>query len=269
MLTYPNISPIAFKVGPLAVRWYGIAYLISILIAWFLTRRRIARQPGYGFTAEHIDDLIFYAALGLILGGRIGYVLFYNLPSYLHDFTGVFRVWEGGMSFHGGLLGCLAGVAILMRRLGKRFFDALDLLAPVVPIGLFFGRLGNFANGELWGAPTALPWGMVFPDPSAGGVPRHPSQLYEAFLEGMVLFAALWFFARRPRPRMAVSGMFLLLYGIFRFAVEFVRVPDAQLGYLAWNWLTMGQALSLPMIVVGLLLIALAYRPSARSLAPR
>lgn len=257
MLPYPNIDPIAISLGPVKIHWYGLMYVIGIGAVWFLTRQR-TRQPGFPWTAAQIEDLIFYAALGLVVGGRVGYALFYNLPAFLGDPLMLFRVWEGGMAFHGGLLGGMAGIAWFARRTGTHFFDVTDFIAPYVPIGLFTGRIGNFINAELWGAPTSLPWGMVFP--GAGPEPRHPSQLYEAFLEGLVLFVALRWFSRLTPPRMAVSGMFLLLYGLFRFAVEFVRMPDVQLGYLAFDWLTMGQILSLPMIVLGGLMLAWAYR---------
>jgi phosphatidylglycerol:prolipoprotein diacylglycerol transferase len=257
MLPYPNIDPVAVSLGPLKIHWYGLMYVIGIGTVWVLARKK-TQQPGFPWTAAQVEDLIFYAALGLVIGGRLGYILFYNLPVFLHDPLMIFRVWEGGMAFHGGMLGAFAGMWLFARRNGSSFFEVSDFIAPYVPIGLFAGRLGNFINGELWGKPTDLPWGMVFP--GAGPEPRHPSQLYEAFLEGIVLFLALRWFSRQSPPRMAVSGMFLLLYGIFRFAVEFVRLPDVQIGYLAFGWLTMGQVLTLPMILFGLLLIGLAYR---------
>jgi len=194
----------------------------------------------------------------VILGGRIGYTLFYNLPGFLADPVVLFKVWEGGMSFHGGLIGVLIGLGLFGRKYGKAFFEISDFAAPLVPIGLGAGRIGNFINGELWGKVSDLPWAMVFPH--AGPLPRHPSQLYEALLEGVALFTILWLFSARPRPRMAVSGLFLLCYGLFRFAVEFVREPDLQLGYLAFDWLTMGQILSTPMILVGLGMLGWAYR---------
>jgi phosphatidylglycerol---prolipoprotein diacylglyceryl transferase len=259
MLTYPDINPIAFRVGPLAVRWYGIAYIVGICGGWWLMRLR-ARRPGSGWTTEQVADLTFYSALGAVLGGRIGYVLFYNLPYYAHHPLAVFEVWHGGMSFHGGLLGALTAVWIYGRQIDKRFFVITDFVAPVVPVGLFFGRIANFINGELWGAPTSLPWGMIFPSPRAGGVPRHPSELYEALLEGVVLFTILWLYSRKPRPVMSVSALFLFFYGCFRFLVEFVRVPDPQLGYLAFGWVTMGQVLSAPMIVAGIVLFWLSHR---------
>ncbi|MDD3608789.1 MAG: prolipoprotein diacylglyceryl transferase [Halothiobacillaceae bacterium] len=256
MLVYPDIDPVVLSLGPLKVHWYGLMYLVGFVGGWWLGRLRAAR-PGSGWTAAEIDDLIFYAALGVVLGGRIGYVLFYHLPSFLADPLMLLRVWEGGMSFHGGLLGVLIATALFARKTGRAFFTVTDFIAPLVPVGLFAGRIGNFINGELWGAPTSLPWGMVFPHVDA--LPRHPSMLYEAALEGVVLFLLLWWFSARPRPRMAVSGLFLLAYGSFRFLVENVRMPDAHIGYLWADWLTMGMLLSLPMIAFGVLLLGLAW----------
>ncbi|QBQ56444.1 prolipoprotein diacylglyceryl transferase [Nitrosococcus wardiae] len=258
MISYPNFDPVAFSLGPLKVHWYGIMYLIGFLGAWGLGRLR-AKRPTSGWRPEQVDDLIFYGALGVILGGRLGYALFYDFDNVLADPLRIFKIWQGGMSFHGGLLGVLVAMAIYARKVGKRFFQVTDFVAPLVPIGLGAGRIGNFINGELWGKVTDVPWGMVFPDPRAGDLPRHPSQLYEAALEGVALFLILWFFSSRPRPTMAVSGLFLLCYGLFRFIVEFVRVPDAHLGYLAFGWLTMGQVLSLPMILIGVILLGWAY----------
>jgi len=259
MIPYPDIDPVAIQIGPLAVRWYGISYLVGIAWAWWLLDRRAGR-PGSAWRREEVADLVFYAAVGGVLGGRLGYALFYNLPAYLESPLALLRVWEGGMSFHGGLLGALAAMALLARRLQRPFFAVTDQLAPAVPVALLCGRLGNFVNGELWGAPTDLPWAMVFPDPRAGGVARHPSQLYEAALEGAVLFAVLWWVSARPQPTRLVSGLFLVLYAAFRFLVEFVREPDAHLGYLAFGWLTMGQLLCVPMAILGAWLIASARR---------
>jgi len=257
MLTYPNINPIAFELGPLKVHWYGIMYLIGFGAAWWLGRRR-AQRPDSGWSEQQIGDLIFYGALGAVLGGRIGYVLFYDLPAYIAEPLRIFKVWEGGMSFHGGLIGVLVAMLLYSRHIKKGFFEVTDFLAPLVPIGLGAGRIGNFINGELWGKVSDAPWAMVFP--TGGPLPRHPSQLYEAFLEGLVLFTILWFFSDKPRPRMAVSGLFLLCYGMFRFIAEFVRVPDAQLGYLAFGWVTMGQVLSAPLMIAGAALLWWAYR---------
>jgi len=258
MLVHPDFDPVAFSLGPLHVRWYGLMYLIAFLVGWALGRYRV-KQPGSGWTAEQMDDLVFYIALGVILGGRIGYILFYSFSNFLHDPLVLFRIWEGGMSFHGGFLGVLLAMGLFARKYHKGFWPTIDFIAPLIPPGLFFGRIGNFINGELWGRVTDMPWGMVFPQ-AGDGLPRHPSQLYQAALEGVALFLIVWLFSAKPRPTMAVSGVFALSYGAFRFLVEFFRQPDAQVGYLAFNWLTMGQVLSLPMVLVGIILLALAYR---------
>lgn len=257
MLRYPHIDPVAVSLGPLKIHWYGLMYVIGIAAAWWLARRRAAR-PDFPWTVQQVEDLIFSAALGLVLGGRIGYMLFYNFGGFLADPLMIVRVWEGGMSFHGGLLGVLLALAFYGHRQGIRFLALGDFVAPYVPIGLGAGRIGNFINGELWGRITDVPWGMVFP--GAGPYPRHPSQLYEAVLEGLVLFLILHVYSRKSRPPGAVGGLFLLLYGAFRFAVEFVREPDIQIGFVALNWLTMGQILSLPMILVGAALMLRAVR---------
>ncbi|MGH6635126.1 MAG: prolipoprotein diacylglyceryl transferase [Gammaproteobacteria bacterium] len=262
MIAYPDIDPIAFQIGPLAIRWYGLAYVAGIGLVWGLLRGR-AKRSASGWSVEQVDDLLFYVALGVVLGGRLGHVLFYDLPYYVQKPLEVFKVWHGGMSFHGGLLGLFVGTWLFARKWGKRFWVAADFLSSAGPISLFLGRMANFVNGELWGTATKLPWGMVFPDPRAGGIPRHPSQLYEAFLEGIVLFVALWIYSRRPRPAGSVTGWFLLGYGVFRFAVEFVREPDQPLGYLAFGWLTMGQALSFPMILAGACLLVWSQRKKA------
>ena len=277
-----DIDPIAFSLGPLQVHWYGIMYLLAFGIAWWLGQRRRAagRLP---VTADQFSDLAFYVMLGVILGGRIGYMLFYDTAQLVSNPLSLVRVWEGGMSFHGGLLGVLVAGWIWTRRHGVHFFDAVDFVAPLVPIGLGLGRLGNFIGGELWGRHTDAPWGMIFPRAldALGKAPdelrsmylagqlsaeaRHPSQLYEFALEGVVMFAVLWGYSRKPRPRYAVAGLFALLYGCFRFAVEFVREPDAQLGYLAFGWLTMGQVLSLPLVAIGLFLLWLSRREGLRA----
>ena len=259
MLHYPHINPIALNLGIVKIRWYGVSYVVAIFIGWWLLRFRAAKGRG-NWTYDQVADMVFYAAVGVIAGGRLGSVLFYNFPYFSAHPLAIFEIWDGGMSFHGGLIGVLVALALFARANGRAFFEVTDFLAPVVPVGLGSGRIGNFINGELWGTPSNLPWAMVFPDPRAGGIPRHPSQIYEALLEGLVLFIVLWLFSSKPRPRMAVSGLFLLLYGIFRFSVEFVRQPDANLGYLAWGWLTMGQVLSAPMIIAGAVLLWLAYR---------
>ena len=261
MLTYPNIDPIAVKIGPVAVHWYGLMYLVGFAAAWWLGRRR-AGQDWRGWRPPEIDDLIFYAAVGVVLGGRLGYVLFYDFAHFLDDPVRLVKVWEGGMAFHGGLIGVLTAMVFFARKRHRTFFQVTDFVAPLVPIGLAAGRLGNFINGELWGKASDLPWAMILP--GAGPIGRHPSQLYQGLLEGVVLFLTLWIFSSRARPRMAVSGLFLTCYGVFRCLVEFVRLPDAHLGYLAWDWLTMGQVLSLPMIAAGAWLLAAAYaRPAA------
>jgi phosphatidylglycerol:prolipoprotein diacylglycerol transferase len=280
MLLLNQIDPIASRLGPLAVHWYGIMYLLGFAVAWFLGQRRVRDGRLPGVDANAFGDLMFYGMLGVVLGGRIGYILFYDLPTYLAHPLQVFKIWEGGMSFHGGLLGVMVAAWLWSRKQKLHFFDVADFVAPLVPAGLGLGRLGNYINGELWGKPTDGSWGVVFPqapeivklglDPAAlraqfesGALDifaRQPSHLYQAFLEGAVLFAVLWWFSRKPRPRYAVSGLFALLYGVFRFAVEFVREPDVQLGYLAFGWLTMGQVLSLPLIGIGVVLLVLAAR---------
>ncbi|MFD2112898.1 prolipoprotein diacylglyceryl transferase [Thiorhodococcus fuscus] len=272
MLTYPDIDPIALAIGPLKVHWYGLMYLIGFATAWGLGRWRIGRM-GALWNADKLDDLVFYCILGTIAGGRLGYMLFYGFDQILANPLNILKVWEGGMSFHGGLIGVLVAIFLFARRQGMRFFQVADFLAPLVPPGLFAGRIGNFINGELWGHRTEMPWGMQLPcehfpgqclDQPPGTLLSpavHASQLYEATLEGLVLFAILWSFSRKPRPMMAVSGLFLTCYGSFRFLLEFVRTPDAHIGYLAFDWLTMGQILSTPMILSGLLLLGLAYRP--------
>jgi phosphatidylglycerol:prolipoprotein diacylglycerol transferase len=250
MIILPAIDPVAISVGPLDIRWYGLAYATGFLIAWWLGRRQ-ARRPWSPFTPEEVDDLITWLIVGLILGGRMGYALFYNFDHYLADPVDIIRIWKGGMSFHGGLLGVIFSGWLFGRRHGASFWQTCDFLAPLAPPGLFFGRLGNFANGELWGRQTDGPWGVVFSNPAAGGVPRHASQLYEATLEGLVLFVLLWWFASRSRRPGRVGGMFVLGYGCFRFLVEFARQPDAQLGFIALGWVTMGQLLCLPMLLLG------------------
>ncbi|MAB97649.1 MAG: prolipoprotein diacylglyceryl transferase [Pseudomonadaceae bacterium] len=258
MLPYPQIDPVALAIGPLKIHWYGLMYLIGIGGAWLLASRRL-HDFAPTWSKEKLSDLVFWCAMGVILGGRLGYVLFYDLSSYIANPLLILEVWKGGMSFHGGFIGVMLAAWLFGKRNNKSFFELMDFIAPLVPIGLGAGRIGNFINAELWGKATDVPWAMVFPtDPQQ--LARHPSQLYQFALEGVALFTILWFYSRKPRPTMAVSGMFAMCYGIFRFIVEFVRVPDAQLGYLAWGWLTMGQVLSLPMILGGLGLIAFAYR---------
>jgi phosphatidylglycerol:prolipoprotein diacylglycerol transferase len=254
MIAYPGFDPIAVSLGPVQVHWYGIMYLIGFAGAWWLARVRAGR-PGSTWTAVDVDDFIFFAMLGVILGGRIGYVLFYGLGYWAQDPLYIFKIWEGGMSFHGGLAGVLVSIALFARRRGRRVADVFDFAAPIPGIGLLAGRIGNFINGELWGKPTDVPWGFV-----VNGVGRHATQLYEAALEGVLLFAVLWWFTATPRPRLAPSGVFLVLYGGSRILVEFWRIPDAHIGYLAGGWVTMGMMLSAPLLLAGIALLVIAYR---------
>ncbi|GFO71852.1 phosphatidylglycerol--prolipoprotein diacylglyceryl transferase [Bathymodiolus japonicus methanotrophic gill symbiont] len=256
MLTYPIIDPVAISLGPIKVHWYGLMYLIGIGGAWLLLTKRVTRSYS-PIKPDALEDLVFYAAMGVIFGGRLGYIIFYNFPQFIDNPLILFKVWEGGMSFHGGLLGVIIAMWVSARKNQCTMLALTDFIAPVVPVGLFFGRIGNFINAELWGRPTDVYWAFVFP--GAGPIARHPSQLYEAGLEGLALFLILWIYSNKQRPYMAVSGMFALFYGIFRFIVEFYRVPDAHLGYLAMDWLTMGQILSAPLIVVGIILLSIAY----------
>ena len=257
MLVHPQFDPIALQLGPLAVRWYGLMYLIAFGLVWWLGRVRIAARPQGVWTTRDLDDGLFYGILGTILGGRLGYVLFYKFGDYITEPWRAFAVWEGGMSFHGGMLGVILALWLYARRRKQDWLAVTDFIAPLVPLGLAAGRLGNFINAELWGRPSDVPWAMVFPN--VDRLPRHPSQLYEFALEGVVLFVVLWLFSRRPRPRGAVSGLFLAGYGAARFGVEFTRQPDSFLGLLALGW-SMGQWLSIPMIVVGVAMVVWAYR---------
>lgn len=272
MIAYPQIDPVVVSLGPVQVHWYGVMYLIAFASAWWLGRLR-AKSAGSIIQPQQIDDLIFYGAIGVVLGGRVGSVLFYNFSSFLDDPIYLFRIWEGGMSFHGGFLGVLVAMEIYRRKIGCKFFELTDFIAPLVPIGLATGRLGNFINAELWGAPSTVPWAIKLsceqfpPDRFADYAgplcysPRHPSQLYEMLLEGILLFIVLWVISSKPRPVMVVSGYFLLLYGIARTSVEFIRLPDAHIGYLlGTEWLTRGIVLSVPMIIVGAIFIIYAQR---------
>lgn len=278
MLTYPAIDPIIFSVGSIAVRWYGVTYVIAFAIAWWLGRKRAA-VPGSTWKPTDVDDIVFYGALGAILGGRIGWVLFYGFERFVVEPWMIVRVWEGGMSFHGGLLGVLLAESILARKRGHRIADMFDFIAPLPGLGILSVRIANFINGELWGKPTTVPWGFVvdpeklYPtqryealslcerfDISPCVLQLHASQLYEGLLEGLVLFLILWTFTSKPRPRLAPSGLFLICYGVARFVVEFVRIPDENRGYLLFGWVTMGQILSLPMILAGIALLVIAYR---------
>ena len=259
MLTYPQFDPVALSLGPISIHWYGIMYIVAFGGAWLLASHRAKQNPG-AWTPDQISDLVFYGALGAVLGGRMGSVLFYNFDRFLSDPTWLLRVWEGGMSFHGGLLGVLLALYLYSRHINKALFETMDFIAPIVPFGLGAGRIGNFIGGELWGRPTDAAWGMVFPH--VDQLPRRPSQLYEFALEGVVLFTLLWWFSSKPRPRFATTGLFALGYGCFRFFIEFFRQPDFGKGFIAFDWLTMGQLLSMPMIIAGLVLLILAYRKS-------
>ncbi len=257
MLTFPQMNPIALDLGPVKVHWYGIMYLIGFVSAWWLGRMRL-RKANSGWSDQEMGDLIFYSALGVVLGGRLGYIFFYNFSAFLADPLLIFKVWQGGMSFHGGLIGVIIAMFMFGQRYGKSFFNVADFVAPLVPPGYIAGRMGNFINGELWGRVTDVPWGMVFP--GAGPEPRHPSMLYQAVLEGLVVFIILWIYSSKKRPRMAVSAMFLLCFGTFRIFDELFRQPDAHLGFIAFEWLTMGQLLSFPLVIGGAVLMWLAYR---------
>jgi phosphatidylglycerol:prolipoprotein diacylglycerol transferase len=259
MLHYPKIDPVALHLGPVQIHWYGIMYVVGFGVAWWLARRQAAR-PGSTWKREDVDDLIFWCMVGVIVGGRVGYVLIYVLgfqPELLReDWLYPLKIWKGGMSFHGGLAGVIVAMALFAWRRGRRPLDVFDFIAPLPGIGICAVRVGNFINSELWGAPTEWKYGFLVAEPGTNQlIGRHASQLYEAGLEGLVMFALLWWFARRPRSRGMLTGLFLLWYGVVRFAIEFVRVPDAQLGYLAADWLTMGQILSWPMILAGVALL--------------
>jgi len=260
MLRYPQIDPVAVAIGPLQVHWYGLMYLVGFVAAWWLGTRRAAR-PGSGWTAQQVSDLVFYSALGVIVGGRVGYTLFYNFSGFLNDPVSIIKLWQGGMSFHGGAIGVLVAFWFFARKAGKRYFEVADFIVPMVPIGLCAGRIGNFINGELWGRASDVPWAMVFPnDPSQ--LARHPSQLYQSLMEGLLLFIVLWLYSARPRPAGAVTGLFGVGYGTARIAGEFFRQPDAHIGFIAFDWLTMGMLLSTPMVIVGIAMMIWAYKKS-------
>jgi phosphatidylglycerol:prolipoprotein diacylglycerol transferase len=260
MLIHPGFDPVALRLGPLAIHWYGLMYVLAFLQFVWLGRLHLARRRDIALSPALVDDLMFWGVVGVILGGRMGYVLFYKPLDFMADPLSIFAVWQGGMSFHGGFIGVLGAVAWLAQQRGLRWLQITDFIAPLVPLGLALGRVGNFINGELWGRPAEVPWAMVFP--LADALPRHPSQLYQAGLEGVVLFVLLWWFARRPRPLGQVSALFLLGYGAARFTVEFFREPDAHLGLLGLG-LSMGQWLCVPMLLAG---IWLWRRSSAGSL---
>jgi phosphatidylglycerol:prolipoprotein diacylglycerol transferase len=258
MLVYPQFNPIALQLGPLAIHWYGLMYMAGFMTFLWLGRRRIVMLKFEHYNNKMLDDLLFYGVLGVIVGGRMGEVLFYNPGYYFANPLKIFAVWEGGMSFHGGFLGVMVAMAIFAYQHKLRWLELMDFVAPLVPPGLAFGRLGNFINGELWGRPTDVPWGMVFP--KVDNLPRHPSQLYEFALEGVLLFALLWIYARKPRPTGAVSGLFLIGYGSFRFIAEFTRNPDDGIFGLMTFGISMGQWLSLPMVVAGIALMVWSIR---------
>lgn len=259
MLSYPEIDPVALELGPVKIHWYGLMYVLGFIAAWWLARRRAA-APGSTWKPADVDDLVFFAAIGVIAGGRLGWILVYGFEGLLDDPLSIIRVWEGGMSFHGGLAGVMIAVAFFARRRGRNIADVFDFTAPLPALGLFAGRLGNFINGELWGKPTDAPWGFLVVDEVL-----HPSQLYEAALEGLALFALIWWFTSKPRARLAPTGLFLAAYAVFRIFIEFLRLPDVHIGYLAFGWLTMGQLLSLPMLIAGIAMLARAERRGERS----
>lgn len=276
MLKYPEIDPVALSIdaftiagktfGPFDIHWYGLMYLVGFAGGWFLAVYR-AKKGDRVIRPDQAEDLTFYSAMGVILGARIGYVFFYNFKAWLDDPMMIFRVWEGGMSFHGGMLGLAIAMLLYAGKIKRNFFDLVDYIAPFAPIGLFFGRIGNFIGGELYGRAADVPWAMIFPkDP---GVARHPSQLYEAFLEGIVLFVLLFWFSQKPRPRGAVIALFLLGYGSFRFFVEFFREPDAHIGFAAFDWMTRGQELCVPMILGGLGILIWTYMKEPKRQASR
>jgi len=266
MLVHPQFDPIAIRLGPVAVHWYGITYLVAFGLFLWLARRRAAREPyvSAGWTGREVEDLLFYGVLGVVLGGRLGYVLFYKPMEYLAHPLEIFAVWKGGMSFHGGLIGVICAMLFFARRRRRPFWEVADLVAPCVPVGLAAGRVGNFINGELWGraADASLPWAMVFPQ-SGTPVPRHPSQIYQFALEGLLLFAILWIYSKKPRPLGRVSAAFLIGYGVFRFVAEYFREPDSFLGLLALN-MSMGQWLCVPMVLAGVALWAWSGRRAPR-----
>jgi phosphatidylglycerol:prolipoprotein diacylglycerol transferase len=262
MLVHPQFDPIALQLGPVAIRWYGLMYLVGFGLIWAVGRYRMRQVSASGGAAsawqpQHLDDVLFYGILGTILGGRLGYVLFYKLGDYLSVPWKVFYVWEGGMSFHGGLIGVIVALALFARRHRQPWLGVTDFIAPLVPLALGAGRIGNFINAELWGRPADVSWAMVFP--RVDSAPRHPSQLYEFALEGVVLFVLLWIYSMKPRPRGAVSGLFLIGYGVFRFGVEYTREPDSYLGLLALGF-SMGQWLSVPMVLIGIALLVWSHR---------
>ncbi len=277
-----NFDPVAVSIGPLDIHWYGVMYLLAFLSFWAIGGRRAQRQAWWGWSRQDVSDILFYGMLGVILGGRIGYMLFYAIDVLIREPLSLFKIWDGGMSFHGGLLGVIVAMGWFARSKGRSFWQVADFVAPMVPLGLAFGRLGNFIGGELWGRLTDVPWAMIFvkstgfsgADKTAiyeawrsGALDqfaRHPSQLYQAAMEGLALFVVLMWFSSKPRPSAAVSGLFLIGYGAFRLIAEFFRQPDEHLGFLALHWLTMGMLLSLPMIAAGIIMMFFAYRSDSK-----
>lgn len=258
MLHFPQIDPVAVSLGPLQIHWYALTYIAGFAVAWFLGIKR-AKAANSGWTSNQVTDLITNSAIGVILGGRIGYMLFYNAGVLADNPLNLFKIWEGGMSFHGGFIGVGVAVWLFARSTQKSLFEVADFVAPLAPLGLAFGRLGNFINAELWGRPADVPWAMVFPNDSLQ-LGRHPSQLYQFALEGLALFVIVWMYSAKSRPAFAVTGVFILGYGVFRTIAEFYREPDAHLGFVAFDWMTKGQQLSIPMIIIGAGIIMMAYR---------
>ena len=258
MLQYPQIDPVAISLGPLKIHWYALTYIAGFAAAWWLGNVR-AQGRNSGWNRLQVSDLITNSAIGVILGGRIGYVLFYNFAGLLENPLSLFYIWQGGMSFHGGLLGVGIALWLFARSTDKSVYQVMDFTAPLAPLGLAFGRLGNFINGELWGRASDVPWAMVFPG-DALKIARHPSQLYQFALEGLSLFVIIWFYSSKPRPAFAVTGAFCVAYGVFRTYIEFYREPDAHLGFVAFDWLTKGQQLSIPMVIGGLAILVVAYK---------
>lgn len=257
MIAYPSFDPVIVSIGPVNIHWYGVMYLLGFIAAWWLAKWRTMHYH-LGWTTNDIGDVLFYAALGVIIGGRVGHILIYDTGSIFFDPLRVFRIWEGGMSFHGGLIGVMIAVYAFAKHIHRPFWQVADFLVPLVPVGLGLGRFGNFINGELWGRVTNVPWAMVFPH--ADRLPRHPSQLYEMALEGFVLFVFIWWYANRPRPNGAVSAMFLMGYAVCRFIVEFYREPDVGLGLIAFHVMSVGQLLSILMFLAGIVLYAWSRR---------
>jgi phosphatidylglycerol:prolipoprotein diacylglycerol transferase len=266
MLIYPHISPVALQIGPVAIHWYGLMYILAFFMAWMLGQIRI-KNPSFEspVNTDQLTDLIFYSALGVVLGGRIGYILFYDFSNFIANPIVLFKIWEGGMSFHGGLLGVVLAVFLYGRRIKQPFFALGDFLAPLVPLGLAAGRIGNFINGELWGRIVHAPllWAMVYPH--VDNQPRHPSEIYEFLLEGILLFLLIWIYSKKPRPRMAVTAVFILFYGLLRFICEYFRQPDEPIGFIAFGWMTEGQLLCIPMILFGLILWIIAYAKNTKN----